>query len=101
MAGGWAGGGRDLPPDWRRRRAARFEMDAYRCVDCGHTDYTAASLECDHIGSPDDHRLEMLRTRCGPKARNCHGRKTAAEANARRAKRASVKRAPERHPGIL
>lgn len=87
-----------LPPDWRRRRLARFQLDGWTCVDCGWCDPTGRTLECDHIGSRDDHRLDALRTRCGPKApRNCHGRKTGREAQARR----TPKRAAEPHPGML
>lgn len=87
-----------LPPDWRRRRLARFQLDGWTCVDCGWCDPTGRTLECDHIGSRDDHRLDALRTRCGPKApRNCHGRKTGREAQARR----TPKRAAEPHPGTL
>jgi 5-methylcytosine-specific restriction enzyme A len=98
MAGGWVGGGRTMPPNWRQIRQERFELDCWRCVDCGHWDPSGISLECDHIGHRDDHRLEMLRTRCGKRSpNNCHGRKTSREAQARKPSRL---RPPTPHPGL-
>jgi 5-methylcytosine-specific restriction enzyme A len=94
---GWSGPDRRFPSDWRSLRQQRFELDGWRCVDCGYWDPSGASLECDHIGHRDDHRIEMLRTRCGRRANNCHGRKTARQANDAKPKRL---RPPTPHPGL-
>lgn len=85
-----------LPPNWATLRRARFEHDHWTCVDCGWHDPTGRTLECDHIGRPDDHRIDQLRTRCGRNSpRNCHGTKTGRDAQARQ----HPKRPPETHPG--
>jgi len=86
-----------LPPNWATLRRTRFEHDHWTCVDCGWHDPTGRTLECDHIGRPDDHQLDQLRTRCGPRAHNCHGRKTAREAGRNKPRQT---RPPEPHPGL-
>lgn len=55
---------------WMRQRAEVFQRDDYSCVQCGHHDPTAASLECDH---DDD---GGLRTLC----RTCHRVRTQQQA---------------------
>ena len=89
------GSGRNLPPNWSTLRRQRFTLDGWACVDCGHHDPTGRTLECDHIGHRDDHRLEQLRTRCAP----CHARRTKAQAAAARGAGPLRKRPPEAHPG--
>lgn len=90
------------PPDWKRRRRAVFARDNWTCVDCGWCDPSGGTLECDHLGQPDDHRTEMLATRCGARTpNNCHGARTAAASVAARTARARQRtRQPEQHPGL-
>lgn len=97
MTGRWQGSQRrsQLPPDWAKRRRRVFARDDWTCVDCGHRDPTARTLECDHVAAPDDHRLTSLATRCA----DCHQRRTQAQAAAGRARR-SRRRPPEPHPGL-
>lgn len=102
MSGRWADSDRKahLPPNWRSLRQQRFAIDDWTCVDCGHRDSSGASLECDHIGDRDDHRIEQLRTRCGRRANDCHGKRTRAQAAAARAARPTRLRPPRPHPGL-
>lgn len=90
----WAG--RDLPSDWAHRKRTRHQLDGWTCVDCGHHDPTGRTLEADHIGHRDDHRIEALRTRCA----RCHARRTKAQAAAGRAAMPRARRAAEPHPGL-
>lgn len=86
-----------LPSDWKRRRRAVFTRDGYTCTNCGWVDPSGGTLECDHLGAPDDHSFDHLTTLCGRGTpSNCHGRKTSAAGKPT----ALVKRPPERHPGI-
>ena len=76
--------GNELPRGWSRIRRQRFAIDGWRCVDCGLHDPTGRLLECDHIGAPDDHRLQSLRTRCCDIAaggNGCHRRHTSTQAD--------------------
>jgi hypothetical protein len=66
-------------PTYRRNRPLVLARDV-RCTECGIN----ASTQAHHLGTPDDHRLEMLAGVCVP----CHNKLTAAKATAvRRAKR--------------
>lgn len=58
----------------------------------------AAGTDVDHMGAPDDHRLEVLRLLCGPH----HDHRTSLQANTARwsKHRAQRQRQPERHPGL-
>ena len=85
-----------LPPNWATLRQQRFTIDGWACIDCGLTDETGRLLQADHIGAPNDHRLQALRTRC----ENCHKRVTHQRLAQARQKRAALKnRPPEPHPG--
>lgn len=87
-----------LPPDWEARRQRRFKADGYRCTTIlanGKRCHGDGTLECDHIGAPDDHRHESLTTRCGW----CHGQRTSAQANAAR-ERKTTRFPKEKHPGV-
>lgn len=89
--------GRNLPPNWSTLRRQRFTLDRWTCVDCGHHDPTGATLECDHIGHRDDHRIEQLRTRCKP----CHARRTTTQRQAAIDAMPKAKRPIGRHPGMI
>lgn len=80
-----------LPPDWGSRRRAVLARDPV-CRICG----VAPSVEVDHAGQGDDHRLEMLRGVCAP----CHAKRSKVQAAEGR-RRNGRKREPERHPGLL
>lgn len=79
---GFAGGRRDLPPNWDKLRGEVFERDGYQCTQTlpsgrrcprHRGDSHGTRLECDHIGSKWDHRIQMLATLCS----HHHGQKTA------------------------
>lgn len=89
----------ELPPDWRRRRAAVLARDHHRCRwpltyggECG-----ADADEVDHRHDPQDHSLGALWALCPVH----HGRKTQAEARAARRPQTTRRRAPEPHPGRI
>ena len=90
----WEGKRRaSLPPDWRKIRARILRRDplcrlAYDDICEGR------SVEVDHIGEADDHRLHMLRGVCTP----CHKRRTQQQAQEARPSRARLQ---EPHPGRL
>mgnify|MGYP003543297415 CR=1 FL=1 len=87
----WHGSNRssELPSDWKQRKQQRHVIDNWTCVDCGLRDPSGRTLECDHLVR-DDHRVEMLRTRCCDVAKGgngCHRQQTSAQATeARKAK---------------
>jgi 5-methylcytosine-specific restriction endonuclease McrA len=80
-----------LPGDWRRRRARVLARDGHRCVWCGSHE----QLEVDHLGHRDEHRLDNLRALCA----RCHVQRTARQAAAARAPRATRARPDERRAG--
>lgn len=88
--------GRQLPPNWQTLRRQRFTIDRWTCVDCGHHDPTGRTLECDHTGHRDDHRLEHLRTRCT----TCHAQRTATQRQAAIDAMPKARRTPGPHPGL-
>ena len=95
--------GRQLPPNWQTLRRQRFDLDGWACVDCGHHDPTGSTLECDHIGDRDDHRLEKLRTRCADIAKGgngCHRQRTNEAAASARGVGTTRLRPPPAHPGL-
>ena len=68
----------------------RMWADPRRCPKPG--------VDVDHMGEPDDHRLEMLRLLC----EQHHDHKTAVDANkARWTKRPPRQRPAQRHPGLI
>lgn len=85
-----------LPPDWHRRRAKRLKMDGYRCVhireDTGQR-CTERATDVDHIGEPDDHHIEMLRSLCSYH----HLQKTGSQGG----RRVRQKRKASEHPGLI
>jgi len=87
-----------LPSNWDQLRYDCFERDGWQCTEIlasGARCQGDGTLECDHLGEPDDHRLEMLATKCGWH----HRRKSSAQANAAR-KRVTQRFPTEKHPGI-
>ncbi|ARJ05491.1 hypothetical protein GCM10010988_05800 [Cnuibacter physcomitrellae] len=104
MPTGWVGSTRrsDLPKDWPKIRAQRLMIDGHRCqhirVDTDRL-CNARATDVDHIGDRDDHRVEMLRSKC----RYHHQQKDsrlAGEASGR-ARRAARDAAKPTHPGLL
>lgn len=102
MSGKWADSDRKgrLPDDWpllvalvKRRAKNRCEAklpSGKRCPRKG--------TDCDHIIPGDDHRLQDLQLLC----KFHHGKKSAAEGNAARAKLKTQGLRPEEpHPGTI
>jgi len=85
-----------LPRDWGRIRKRVLRRDQGICYVCGRPGAT----HVDHVvpasrgGSDDEANLRAI---CG----ECHGRKTAGEANAANPKAQPRKRAEEEHPGLI
>ena len=79
-----------LPPDWKATRRRILRRDKYTCK-CGRP-----ATDVDHIdpsGSDEDWNLESL---CS----ECHGRKSAAEGHAAKARlKQLLTRPPEQTPG--
>jgi 5-methylcytosine-specific restriction endonuclease McrA len=94
----WEGSDRRarLPGDWALRRIRVLRRDAYRCQAKGATGRPcgAPANEVDHIVRGDNHAYENLQAIC----RECHKKKTQAEAQAARQSRY---RKPESHPGLI
>lgn len=104
--GGWKDSDRrdHLPSNWRKVRAQRFRLDQYQCTarDPNTGDRCPEPAEeCDHIGSRDDHRLEMLRSLCTWHHAQKSAREGAKAAYARRKARDLKLRRTEDHPGLL
>ncbi len=76
-----------------------LRRDAYRCQARDSTGALcgASANQVDHIIHGDDHDEANLQALC----RWHHARKSSAEGHAARAPRATQKREPERHPGML
>lgn len=102
---GWKNSDRrqHLPAGWGRLRERRFRMDGYRCtaVDQYGNRCESPAEECDHIGSRDDHRIEMLRSLCTWHHGKKSGQQGAQAANAKRQQAASKFKRSEDHPGLL
>jgi len=88
-----------LPSDWSTRRVRVLRRDGYRCqardstgVLCGQP-----GNQVDHVQHGDDHSLANLQTLC----RWHHARKSSGEGAAARRPRATQRRAPEAHPGMV
>lgn len=93
-----------LPANWRAIRERRFKLDGYQCTALdANTDErcTGPAEECDHIGSRDDHSIEMLRSLCKWHHSQKTARQGARAAAARRKKMANRFRREEKHPGLL
>jgi 5-methylcytosine-specific restriction protein A len=91
-----------LPGNWPQIRADRLAIDGYRCThtrsDTGLR-CTARATDADHIGNPSDHRIEMLRSKCGWH----HRQKTSRDAGHASAQAARTRAAAAQpvHPGLL
>ena len=83
-----------LPKGWKRIRAQVLKRDGGRCTWPG---CDAVATDVDHTAGPDDHRLEVLRSLCGPHHRSVTGRQAAAKSPT---KWRSPRRAAEPHPGL-
>lgn len=92
-----------LPANWRTLRRQVFRRDGNRCTF--HDSVTgkrcsSPAEECDHIGAPTDHRLQMLRSLCGYH----HGIKSGSQGGLARAKLLRKQndrfRRTEEHPGL-
>ncbi|AYN58550.1 HNH endonuclease [Arthrobacter phage Liebe] len=88
-----------LPADWTTRRVRVLRRDGYRCqardslgVVCGDP-----ANQVDHKVPGDDDSYENLVSLC----RWHHARKSSAEGHAARKPRATQRRAPEAHPGMI
>lgn len=93
-----------LPPNWgvirgyvlRRDPFCRWGLLPEDGLPSGYQ-CTMRSVEVDHMGSPDDHRHEMLRGLCAPHHATRTGRQGAAVRNAMPSLR---KRPKDKHPGF-
>lgn len=111
----WQGKRRqELPPDWTQRRAARLELDGYRCTapvivtdeavrsegvfppDMRVERCTNPATDVDHHVAPDRHDIKDLRSLCDPH----HKAKTQAEAMAARGVGPTRLRPKRPHPGL-
>ncbi|MET9953523.1 HNH endonuclease signature motif containing protein [Streptomyces sp. NPDC006339] len=86
------------PRGWKALRAPALERDAYRCtwVEDGEQ-CTEPGTDADHIGDPDDHSVENLRTLC----QYHHRKRTAMQARAARGDMPSRRRPRGEHPGLV
>ena len=79
------------------RRIRVLRRDGYRCQarpDANGARCGRPANQCDHIERGLDHSLDNLQALC----RECHAKKTAAEAHAEKRRRRLVE--PEPHPGM-
>lgn len=89
-----------LPPGWRRQiRPPVLERDGGQCtwVEDDGQRCTLRATDVDHIGDPNDHGPENLRSLCGYH----HRKRTAAQANAAKGPAPSRRRPAEAHPGLV
>lgn len=88
-----------LPKDWPAIRRRILKRDGYQCVwDTAAYPCGQSATDVDHIGDPNDHTDQNLRSLCSPH----HRRRSASQGGtAAQAKRAPRKRPAERHPGLL
>jgi hypothetical protein len=85
------------PRGWKTLRAQALARDAHQCtwIEDGER-CTNEGTDADHIGDPEDHTLDNLRTLCQPH----HRRRTALQARAARGPLPSRRRPTEAHPGL-
>jgi len=86
------------PRGWKTLRAQTLARDAHQCtwIEDGER-CTNEGTDADHIGAPDDHSLDNLRTLCG----GHHRKRTALQARAARGPLPSRQRPTTPHPGLL
>lgn len=86
------------PRGWKALRAQALERDGNQCtwIDDGQR-CTNAGTDADHIGDPDDHSIDNLRTLCGYH----HRKRTALQARAARGELPSRQRPRPAHPGLI
>jgi hypothetical protein len=86
------------PRGWKGLRAQALERDAQQCtwIEDGER-CPEPGTDADHIGDPEDHRLDNLRTLCGYH----HRKRTALQARAARGPMPSRQRPRTTHPGLL
>lgn len=99
------------PKGWKKIRAQVIERDGGRCTwvasiegggswrNWAHIQRcTSVGTDVDHMGEPDDHRIDMLRLLCAPH----HGKRSSEQANAaKNIRQAQRTRAKPRHPGLI
>ncbi|MEU2180096.1 HNH endonuclease [Streptomyces thermolilacinus] len=86
------------PRGWKALRAAAQERDGHQCtwIEDGER-CTEPGTDADHIGDPEDHSLENLRTLCTYH----HRKRTALQALAARGPMPSRQRPRPAHPGLI
>lgn len=88
-----------LPSDWSTRRVRVLRRDGYRCQARDSTGVLCGSPanQVDHVEHGDDHDYANLQSLC----RWHHARKSSSEGAAARRPKATQRRPPEAHPGLL
>jgi len=88
-----------LPDDWPIRRVRVLRRDGYKCQAKDSTGHRcgAPANQVDHVEAGDDHSDGNLQALC----RWHHARKSSAEGAAARRPRATMRREPEKHPGMI
>lgn len=86
------------PRGWKTLRAQTLARDAHQCtwIEDGER-CTSEGTDADHIGDPEDHTLDNLRTLC----EYHHRKRSAIQARAARGPLPSKERPTAPHPGLL
>ncbi|MGW5122983.1 HNH endonuclease [Streptomyces sp. NPDC004069] len=103
MAGHWKEGATawrttPRPRGWKALRAQVLARDDHQCtwIDDGQR-CTTEGTDVDHIGDPEDHSTNNLRTLC----EYHHRKRTALQARAARGELPSRQRPAPQHPGLI
>ena len=87
-----------LPKGWTAIRRRILKRDGYTCTWMTYgARCTQAATDVDHIGDPDNHSDDNLRSLCAPHHR---ARSSSQGGRAAQAKRIPRKRPAEAHPGL-